>query len=156
MLAHRTFSSLRTLARSDRRPCRVCALEPVLDHALRPRRALRSTFATFTSQPAYVADERRFRKNDVSETGTARLDRIARRLDLRVAASKIGPVAYGFLPAANIDVLSRNLRTLWTDNLTELPSPHFVSAVWTFTDDAPPEFGEAGLDVWETAALLVA
>lgn len=155
------FPSMHSLGLADwTRPCRMCALERVLDTVLRPTEGDKLVFATFTSQPAYVADSRRFVRMEVSATGRDRLLRIAERLALPVTTTMSGPAAYGLLPERGVRVLQRNLRTQATERITTMPSAAFVATFWTFVDDAPPELvalgaDPAACDPWQVAELII-
>lgn len=154
------FPSMRSLGQCQwARPCRMCALERVIDGVLRPTGRDKTVFATFSSQPSYGADSERFLENNVSETGRARLVRIAERLELATVEAKVGPVAYGFLPATGVKVLARNLRTQSTTTVAEMPATGFMVTFWTFLDDAPPELmtvvdGVPTADPWKIAQLI--
>jgi hypothetical protein len=157
-LAVAEFANLRSLASwSDARPCRVCALEPVLDTVLRAGRAKNLVFATFTSQPNPGENLRRYKWRSATESGSARLSRIAERLNLPVAHTSCGQVTWGVFPAAGVRALQRNLRT-YTRNLPDLPDAQTVQMLWALLDESPPELGgpDGPSDPWDIAELVSA
>lgn len=144
------------------RPCRVCALEQVLDVVLRPKsKRHKLVFTSFTSQGNPDENPARYKFSASTESGQERLYRIANRLDLPVVRSSSGPVAYGFLPHMSIPILRRNLRTFVRDDVTELPSGPTIECLWALLDDNPPERRspfdvDDTADPWEIAELLAA
>jgi hypothetical protein len=91
------------------RPCRVCALEQVLGLASstgRPRTAV-----TFSGQ--FLPEEEganSFKWDEVSNTGAARLERVAKQTGLHTTYTSSGPVAYGVVTLQMLKALKKSLR----------------------------------------------
>lgn len=146
-LAHTEFTSLRRLAEDPLgRPCRLCAQERVLHDVLgtpASRKRQNQTLVSFSSQGNPTEKLGRFRWGSTTERGEAQLKRIADRAGLEVAASGIGPIAFGFVPARSVEILSRNLRTIAVPGRSALPRPEVVALAWTLIGDEPPELRAA-------------
>lgn len=140
-IAAHEFTSWQQLAEhTDGRPCRVCTLEKVLDLCLQAHGTIHpdrddARFVTFSGQPTPREHLRRYKWREVSDTGRARLQRIAQRSDLQLTHTGVGPVAFGVLPEAVIDVLTRNLRTIvhptHPRRFGTTPDDMQVQVVWT-------------------------
>lgn len=93
--AQTTFTSVLEAATVDwARPCRLCALESVVITLGDPKGSpTRDTYVTFTSQASprnQDASPLSFHWFDSTDSGVARLKRLARRLRLDVTGTKIG------------------------------------------------------------------
>lgn len=146
------------------RPCRMCALERVLDVVLRPTdRRKRRVFTSFTSQGNPEENLASYKFRASSESGQDRLVRVASRLGLPVVRASCGPVTYGFLPVTGAQILQRNLRSYSRPDVKQTPSGDVVECLWALLDDNPPELRRLELadidpdeicDPWELALLL--
>jgi hypothetical protein len=146
-------SRLRTRSGATMRPCRYCALEYVVDAAL--RRPGRRCFVTFCSLPSWNADSRRFETNDITESSMARLVRIAGRAGLALSSGRLGPIASGFVPQAAVPVLAANLRTIVLPDGRDVPAPEQLPVVWSLVDETPEGDHATGeFDPWEVALAL--
>lgn len=159
------FASLADLGEStDARPCRMCGLEKVLLSVLRPTAHEASVFVTFTSQGNPAENLRSFAWKASTESGSARLARLAERLGLPTGEASCGRFAYGFLPVSGAEILSRNLRTVIRPDYTGpgLPDLTVMECAWALLAENPPELEirwnatDTPPDAWELAQLLVA
>lgn len=159
-----TFHSVRSLATTDwARPCRMCALESVLITCGDPKPAQeRKVFVTFTSQATPRnpdASPLSFDWHAATDSGIARLRRLARRLNLSVTGSCSGPVAYGMVNEDAAAAIAGNLRTVVRHDVVDVPSEAMIATLWTLLGDNPPELAEilgeeVDLDPWTAARLL--
>jgi hypothetical protein len=156
-LATEKLTSLRALALSEHRPCRVCALTQVATWALgccRTESRYR-TFLTFSSQPSLEVDRARFRENTVSESGRERLELIAARTGLSMVSTISGPVLYGFAPQRAAYVISRSLRTALAPlPIARTPAPESISAFWAFYDDEQRSLSDTS--AWQMTIAVTA
>lgn len=157
------FASLRILAEYDlARPCRTCALEEALKEVLAAEKT-QPVFVTFTSQGCPTEDLRRFRFSVATESGKARLRRVAAAAGLGTVESELGPIAYGFVSHAGAQILKRNLRTLVRPEIAKLPPPETIEVLWGLLQANPPELGDVAVllgddevDPFELAELITA
>lgn len=141
------------------RPCRQCSLESVLLTTLAPRPRVKKVFVTATSQSNPLdpgAKIYNYRWRESTESGRARIIRLAKALNFEIASTPAGPALYGFVPFSAAAILSHNLRTVIRREITEMPSAQVVEVAWTLYGDNPPELGMPAIlaDVWETAEAL--
>jgi len=143
------------------RPCRICTLEPALKTLLKVRRGDRKTvtLATFSSQPA--PDSRdvnlaTYKWNSATESGTARIERVASHLGLETAFNPLcGRTVYGFVPSHAVSLLAGNLRTWVMPEETELPNKGAIECLWTLLNDAKSLHTRPGeTALWEIAKKL--
>lgn len=162
---------------SDVRPCRVCALAPVIVDALgdpTPGRA--PVGLVFSSQPSHIADRQRAGTNKVSESGRLRLLAIADQLQLPVVDTAAGPVAFTTAPVARAEIVWKNLHAALLPDVTFVPDDaDAVALFWTLFveddrcsdyelpfrhvfvhayDEPATECDVATLELWHTAANL--
>ncbi|MCP4845374.1 MAG: hypothetical protein GY901_09780 [Actinomycetia bacterium] len=129
------------------RPCRVCALELVLDRAMNEGPVDR--FVTFTAQPAapYKGDGNSPATkwaNEVSNTGRDRLRRIAARAGASTTTATCGPIATMRTTELGARLLTANLRTFVPSDPATAASPAQAAAFWAAVDsrgagEAPPD-----------------
>lgn len=133
-------------------PCRACALEAVLDSVMGTG-STTGPFLTFSALPSDVADAHRYVMKDLTESATARLERIAHRAGLSVTGSRLGPVAFGRVARAAVEVVTANLRALPASATPKSASQ--VSIVWSLVDDG---FGGGAAmgdyDPWDVASRV--
>lgn len=139
-IVSREFDGLIAAATDDAgRPCRMCLLEPALVLALRQDAGGQGTLTTCSSQGNPRERGKRFRFDDASESGMARLSRVAAAAGVPTAHAVVGPVLYGFFSPDTRTLLARNIRTLAVPGVADLPSPEVVASAWTLWNDDPPE-----------------
>lgn len=159
--ATRDFASPMELALStEGRPCRNCTLESVLITALKAPSKADPVFVTTTSQANPLdpgASVWKYKWSDSTESGRARVERLAQKANLPLAHTGVGPALYGFVSPDAAQVLRFNLRTQVVASLTELPDRELVETVWTLLGDNPPELAGSELedDPWVLAEALV-
>lgn len=159
------FASLLALAKvSDTelrgRPCRMCALETVLAHAwARPSmQAGPQVAVTFSSQGnpyEPMTWNAEYEWGTVTESGAARLQRLAAHCGLEVVETAVGPVAHGVLPRRFARVLAANLRLYEVGELAA--SPEQIMVFWSLATDAHDGCAPAdAADAWRVARATVA
>ncbi len=146
------------------RLCRGCALELVLDRAVHEGPA--TTLVLFAAKPlsghagthqdcfhrqtpgsAYLHVSTT--PSEVTDSGMARMHRMAARMGVPVATSTCGPTAVARVPQVAVDLLSRNLQSFSPVDQSLDPTPGQAAAFWTALNerqDTP--------DVAEATALL--
>jgi hypothetical protein len=133
-------------------PCRMCALERVMDATLKDAPDS-GTFVTFSAMPSHVSDAHRYVDLDLTDTAADRLERIAKRAGLKTTQSRIGTVAYGIVRPEAVSVISANLRTL--PPAQRAYSGQEVSIVWSLVDDSFGGGAPLGdFDPWEVATHI--
>jgi len=104
------------------RLCRMCALEYTLDLAGRTKVARTNRRAVmFSGQP--VAENRK-KDFTTSQSGVARLRRVAARMELSVVETELGPVAWGHVSPLAERLITNSLRALprkWARAVAKLP-----------------------------------
>ena len=156
------------------RPCRVCCLESVLRTVLHPQwgkehpsTALNEyadadleVFFSTTAQPCPERPDSSlsgYKWGDSTDSGRARIMRIAERSALGVAQTIIGPALYGIREQRVVWVVQMNLRTAIAPSVVTDNADGVVSTVWTLFNDNPPEMNRQNMnpvDLWATASLL--
>lgn len=146
-IGHHRFVSLTALSRSELgRPCRVCALERVLDSVLRPVRPKNQrsySFATFSSQGNPHEGIEQYAWRASTDTGAERLSRVLARCGLPSVLCAHGPAGWGFFPPDGINALQRNLRCYVRDDIVTDPGPGAIQTLWSLLDDNPVELDSA-------------
>ena len=143
------------------RPCRHCALEAALGATwVAPWTHVGRTMLVTISGQGNPAEPsvgwETYVWSAVSETGAARLARLASLFGLRVDETCVGPVATGWVSARFAKLLERNLRCyeLAGDRSGSL-HPLQLQVFWSLmTRDAGDRLGPA--DAWTLAAASVA
>ena len=150
----------------DGRPCRMCALESVLVTALDRRKWIGAAdvFVTSTSQANPRNPDSalaRFEWGQWSDSGAARLRRLARRAGLTVTATVAGPVLWGWTDARTAACLAANLRSCVRTGVEPGSLDDAVIEIaWALINDCPPELAElrgetSAIDAWDTARRLL-
>lgn len=152
---------LEAIISHDARLCRVCALVSVFAWACDVGE--RSTFVTFSGQGVPEEDSGAFSWGETSETGRARLLRLANIGGLGVIPTGAGPVAYGFVSHALARLLRRNARSYVLDDralLESVRTGHDVGwtldTYWALRNHRPPEIHGEDHDLFAISALLSA
>lgn len=113
-----TMASLRAIGRQPLRlPCRRCALEPFLMALF--ERPLGSKAALVAVASTAAINRRTRDDGSPSDTGVARLERLASFTGWQITSSEIGPVVWGVTTRPNATLIGRNLYTLVVDNRPE-------------------------------------
>lgn len=157
------FTSVSELALfRDGRPCRMCALEPML-RTLLTCGAGPAELVTFTSQPNPMSPESSvysYRWGAVTQSGTRRLSRLVRDTKLETCQTpSCGPAAYGMVPAEAADALRWNLRTHTLPTQARIPQRESIETFWALINDAPPQLDAAAgaanvRELWLAAVAL--
>jgi hypothetical protein len=159
--------SISAVIAHSNRPCRNCAMELVVD--LASREGKRDTPVTFSGQ--YQPDEGGvdvFEWDNVTQSGDARLVRIAERLGLDTIRSASGTVAYGLVTPKLASVLDRNVRsyrlegelatfcqTRKVSNEQDLArGRQAIEMYWMLRNHRPPEINEGDVDLARLATVI--
>jgi len=153
---------LEAIVAHEYRPCRNCALEQVLDLALNSE-ATATVPVTFSGQ--FVPEEigvNVFEWEAISQSGVARMRRIAARSGLQVTDTVIGPVVYGLVAPSTYQLLARNLRTYRLDrDLADRVRGNddkvafAIESYWMMRNSRPPElYADEHVDVERLASAL--
>lgn len=172
----RVFSSALSLLRETQgRPCRLCSFEPVLMACLTSPwlTAGPKVRVEFSGQPNPHEDASgSYAYRTVSESGAARLERLAVVMGLAVAMTQSGPVAHGLLSRRMAAIVGRNLRLVVDPYTPHVDAPARrrppsaaprevgdleVAIRWVLLNDAPPDASGTSttLDPWVVSAAAV-
>ena len=146
------------------RPCRMCALESVLLTVLHPdrRRSGQPVFFTSSSQANPLnpdAGIRSFNWSKATESGEARLQRVARRSALPTTRTNAGIVVWGWTDQRGAAALAANIRTVVRPDHNGDVNSSIIEIAWSLLNDTPPELqgdSEDNLDPLILAARLLA
>lgn len=149
---------------SGSRACRMCTLESVLMTVLHPdrRRNGAPVFFTSSSQANPLnpdAGLSSFNWSKATESGEARLARVARRSALPTTRTNAGIVMWGWTDQRGAAALAANLRTVIRPDHSGDISSTIVEIAWSLLNDTPPEIHgqpEENLDPLLMAARLLA
>lgn len=151
------------------RPCRICALEPLLlelaahQFTSRPRLFIVTGLGTRTAtrrshRPAHGADLERLAK--IQDDAAARITRVARATGLEWVATAYGNVLYGSLNAELARTISRHVDVLLPyHSPRETCSAELVRGFWSLlhtTTLDPDQAWITARDVWVTPELVTA
>lgn len=163
----RRFPSVTSLLeRAEGRPCRSCALEPFLVRYLRSPQTRASkqrptipggrSVVMFSSQANPLeGNPHNYRYRSATESGAARLRRIAAELGLPTVDTAAGPVTWAKLTAQAASAVATNLRTIVAPAHVGDLDEMLVQTVWSMLVSSPPETGGWGDDVWDLAAAVI-
>jgi hypothetical protein len=142
---HLTFADAYELGSCpDGRPCRLCALEPVLRAVLNTKKfpVREPVLFTASAQSAPTREDVRLYDYEwatVSDSASSRLRRVARSSRTSSTLTSIGPVLYGIRDRRCVEVVSMNLRTAVAPNVDIELDELTVQTLWTLLTDNPPE-----------------